>query len=47
VWQALDAGLSMVGPECALPLACPMENLKMIPETIHQWFAEQQGPVAE
>jgi [methyl-Co(III) methanol-specific corrinoid protein]:coenzyme M methyltransferase len=47
VWQALDAGLTMVGPECALPLACPMENLKMIPETIRQWFAEQQGPVAE
>jgi [methyl-Co(III) methanol-specific corrinoid protein]:coenzyme M methyltransferase len=33
----LDAGLTMVGPECALPLACPLENLRAIPETIIEW----------
>ncbi len=42
VRAALDAGLTMVGPECALPLACPLENLKAIPETIHQWRAAQR-----
>ncbi len=41
VRRALDAGLALVGPECALPLACPLENLKAIPETIRQWSAEQ------
>ena len=39
----LDAGLTMIGPECALPLACPVENLKAIPETIEQWRAEERG----
>ena len=41
VRRALDAGLTLVGPECALPLACPLENLKAIPETIRQWSIEQ------
>jgi [methyl-Co(III) methanol-specific corrinoid protein]:coenzyme M methyltransferase len=41
VWAALDAGLTMIGPECALPLACPLENLQAIPATIRQWRAEQ------
>jgi [methyl-Co(III) methanol-specific corrinoid protein]:coenzyme M methyltransferase len=41
VLAALDAGLAMIGPECALPLACPLENLKAIPETIQQWRARQ------
>ncbi|MFV1964936.1 MAG: MtaA/CmuA family methyltransferase [Pirellulaceae bacterium] len=36
-WQALDAGLTMVGPECALPLDCPLENLRAIPDTIKEW----------
>ncbi len=42
VTAVLDAGLTMVGPECALPLACPLENLKAIPETIESWMAKQE-----
>ena len=34
VRAALDAGLTLIGPECALPLACPLENLRAIPETV-------------
>lgn len=41
VWKVLDSGLTMVGPECALPLACPLENLKAIPATIRAWRAGQ------
>lgn len=37
VHDALDAGLTMVGPECALPLACPLENLRMIPRAVATW----------
>jgi [methyl-Co(III) methanol-specific corrinoid protein]:coenzyme M methyltransferase len=35
--QALDAGLTLIGPECALPLACPLDNLRAIPNTIKEW----------
>jgi [methyl-Co(III) methanol-specific corrinoid protein]:coenzyme M methyltransferase len=38
VHDALDAGLMMVGPECALPLACPLENLRMIPQAVATWL---------
>jgi [methyl-Co(III) methanol-specific corrinoid protein]:coenzyme M methyltransferase len=41
VRRVVDAGLTLVGPECALPLACPLENLKAIPETIRQWSIER------
>lgn len=34
VRAAIDAGLTLIGPECALPLACPLENLRAIPQTI-------------
>jgi [methyl-Co(III) methanol-specific corrinoid protein]:coenzyme M methyltransferase len=37
VRNILDAGITMVGPECALPLGCPLENLRAIPETIAEW----------
>ena len=45
VRKVLDAGITLVGPECALPLACPLENLKAIPETIIEWAAERSGVV--
>jgi [methyl-Co(III) methanol-specific corrinoid protein]:coenzyme M methyltransferase len=32
--RAMDNGLTLIGPECALPLACPLENLRAIPDTI-------------
>jgi MtaA/CmuA family methyltransferase len=37
--QALDAGLTLIGPECALPLACPLDNLRAIPTCIEEWSA--------
>jgi [methyl-Co(III) methanol-specific corrinoid protein]:coenzyme M methyltransferase len=40
VRAVLDAGLTMVGPECALPLACPLENLQAIPMAIAEWRRE-------
>ncbi len=42
VRSVLDAGLTMVGPECALPLACPLENLRAIPAAIAEWRQQQQ-----
>jgi [methyl-Co(III) methanol-specific corrinoid protein]:coenzyme M methyltransferase len=39
----LDAGLTMVGPECALPLLCPLENLQAIPEAIREWSEQQRA----
>ena len=41
VTAVLDAGLTIVAPECALPLACPLENLQAIPKTIQEWRAAQ------
>lgn len=41
VTAVLDAGLAIVAPECALPLACPLENLQAIPKTIQEWRAAQ------
>jgi len=41
-WRALESGLSLVGPECALPLACPLENLRAISATIEMWSSEKR-----
>ena len=43
VRDVLEAGLTMVGPECALPLACPLENLRAIPAAIQEWAAQRQA----
>jgi len=32
---AIEAGVAMIGPECAIPLATPLENLKAIVEEAH------------
>jgi [methyl-Co(III) methanol-specific corrinoid protein]:coenzyme M methyltransferase len=40
VHGALDAGLTLIGPECALPLGCPLENLRAIPQAVRQWSQE-------
>jgi [methyl-Co(III) methanol-specific corrinoid protein]:coenzyme M methyltransferase len=39
VTGVLNAGLQLIAPECALPLACPLGNLKAIPETVALWNA--------
>lgn len=41
VLKNLDANVRLVGPECAIPLQTPLENLKAIPEAVKQWHSEQ------
>jgi [methyl-Co(III) methanol-specific corrinoid protein]:coenzyme M methyltransferase len=38
VRYAVQAGVNIIGPECAIPLATPMENLKAIVEAAHQGY---------
>ena len=40
VFANLDAGVALVGPECAVPLQTPIENLKAIPNAVRAWHAE-------
>lgn len=35
--RALSAGIRCLGPECAIPLVTPLENLKLIPERCKQF----------
>ena len=35
--RAMAAGVRCVGPECAIPLATPLDNLKLIPERCKQF----------
>ncbi len=35
---AIDAGINIVGPECAVSLATPLENLKAIVSAAHQGY---------
>jgi methylthiol:coenzyme M methyltransferase len=37
----LEAGVQMVGPECAIPLQTAIENLRAIRETVLEWHGEQ------
>ncbi|MFL2803665.1 MAG: MtaA/CmuA family methyltransferase [Dehalococcoidia bacterium] len=37
VFKCLDAGVQMVGPECAVPLSTKIQNLMAIPEAITEW----------
>ncbi len=37
VWKNLDAGVQLVGPECAIPLQTSLENLKEIPRAVRAW----------
>ena len=45
VFANLDAGVQMVGPECACPLQTPIENLRAIPEAVREWTAKR-GTIA-
>jgi MtaA/CmuA family methyltransferase len=40
VFMNLDAGVNMVGPECAIPLQTAIKNLKEIPRAVRDWHAE-------
>ena len=37
VIENLEAGVQLVGPECAIPLQTAVENLKAIPQTVRDW----------
>ncbi|MFN8005738.1 MAG: MtaA/CmuA family methyltransferase [Terriglobia bacterium] len=43
VYRNLDAGVPLVGPECAIPLQTAIENLKEIPRAIRDWHREHSG----
>jgi len=40
VYKNLDAGVNLIGPECAVPLQTTIENLKEIPRAIKAWHRE-------
>jgi MtaA/CmuA family methyltransferase len=37
VYRALEAGVQLAGPECAIPLTTPVENLREIPRAVSAW----------
>ena len=37
VFRCMDAGIEMIAPECAIPLATKLENLLEIPRAVKQW----------
>ena len=37
VVRNLEAGVQLIGPECAIPLQTSIENLKAIPRTVLEW----------
>ena len=39
VFKCLDAGVQMIAPECAIPLATKLENLIAIPDAVKEWHA--------
>jgi [methyl-Co(III) methanol-specific corrinoid protein]:coenzyme M methyltransferase len=40
VYRNLDAGVQLVGPECAIPLQTAIENLVEIPKAVCDWHQE-------
>jgi [methyl-Co(III) methanol-specific corrinoid protein]:coenzyme M methyltransferase len=43
VYKNLDAGVQLVGPECAIPLQTTIENLKEIPQAVCDWHKDHVG----
>ena len=41
VYSNLDAGVQLVGPECAIPLQTAIENLVEIPKAVQDWHSER------
>ena len=41
VFKCLDAGVQMIAPECAIPLATKLENLLAIPASVREWHELQ------
>jgi [methyl-Co(III) methanol-specific corrinoid protein]:coenzyme M methyltransferase len=38
VRYAIEAGINIIGPECAIPLSTPIENLKAIVEAAKEGY---------
>jgi [methyl-Co(III) methanol-specific corrinoid protein]:coenzyme M methyltransferase len=38
VRYAIEAGVNIIAPECAIPLATPIENLKALVEAVHEGY---------
>ena len=43
VYRCMDAGVNMIAPECAIPLATKLENLLEIPRAVRAWMDEHDG----
>lgn len=43
VMKNLDAGVQLVGPECAIPLQTSIENLKAIPRAVRDWHSSRES----
>ena len=43
VFRCLEAGVGMVAPECAVPLATKLENLMEIPRAVKAWHERHDG----
>ena len=41
VVRNLEAGVQLIGPECAIPLQTSIENLKTIPRTVLEWHRDR------
>ena len=41
VYRCLDAGVNLIAPECAIPLATKLENLLEIPQAVRDWTSER------
>ena len=41
VFKALDAGVQLIAPECAIPLKTKIENLLAIPEAVEEWTSKK------
>jgi [methyl-Co(III) methanol-specific corrinoid protein]:coenzyme M methyltransferase len=40
VYDNLEAGVQLIGPECAIPLQTAIENLREIPKAVCDWHDE-------
>ena len=40
VYRCMDAGVNLISPECAIPLATKLENLLEIPKAVKDWCKE-------
>jgi [methyl-Co(III) methanol-specific corrinoid protein]:coenzyme M methyltransferase len=43
VTRNLEAGVQLVGPECAIPLQTSIENLQEISRTVREWHRDRDS----